>query len=119
MERSQQILRGLQYEKGLLSASVKSVGIGYNRAWIRDNIYTGLGFEATGDTTSYLRAYRAILYILLKHDYKIDCSIKERSEHHFQYIHPRYDPITMEEIGGEWGNKQNDAIGGLLFKIGD
>src|SRR3989338_5274340 len=25
----------------------------------------------------------------------------------------------MEEIWEEWGNKQNDAIGALLFKIGD
>src|SRR3989338_3943227 len=25
----------------------------------------------------------------------------------------------MEEIPGEWGNKQNDAIGAVLFKIGE
>src|SRR3990167_1531391 len=39
--------------------------------------------------------------------------------HAYQYIHARYDPITMEEILENWGNKQNDAIGALLFKIGD
>ena len=37
----------------------------------------------------------------------------------FRYIHARYDPLTGEEIREEWGNKQNDAVGAILFKIGD
>src|SRR5262249_10157107 len=36
-----------------------------------------------------------------------------------QYIHPRYHPETFDEYWEEWGNKQNDSIGCILFKIGE
>jgi phosphorylase kinase alpha/beta subunit len=37
----------------------------------------------------------------------------------YRYIHARYDPETGNEIYEQWGNKQNDAIGAILFKIGE
>jgi len=92
---------------------------GYNLAWIRDNVYTAIGLEAAQKYNIAKKTLRALLDILLKHEYKIDWAVKEKPKHHYQYIHARYDPITMEEIYEQWGNKQNDAIGALLFKIGD
>jgi len=56
---------------------------------------------------------------LLKHEFKIDHAIKQKPDAKFKYIHARYDPETLEEIWEEWGNKQNDAIGAILFKIGE
>ncbi|MEK6809022.1 MAG: glycoside hydrolase family 15 protein, partial [Nanoarchaeota archaeon] len=119
IQKSIQIIKELQYPTGLFAASSKSVRTGYNRAWIRDNIYTALGLEAINDYRALKKTFRALLDILLKHEYKIDWAIKKKPKHRYQYIHARYDPITMEEIWEEWGNKQNDAIGALLFKIGD
>ena len=49
----------------------------------------------------------------------VNWAISHKPEHRYQYIHARYDVETMEEIWDEWGNKQNDAVGALLFKIGD
>ena len=114
-----QILKQLQHPKGLFMASKASVQTGYNRAWIRDNIYETLGLEATGNKKEVIKAMKALLNVLLKHEYKIDYAIKEKPDARFKYIHARYDPDTHEEIYEEWGNKQNDAIGAILFRVGE
>jgi len=116
---SHSILKGLQYESGLFGASRSSVSTGYNQAWIRDNIYESLGLEYVGDYDSIIKAFHALLDALKKHEYKIDWAIKEKPDERYKYIHARVCPITFDEIEGEWGNKQNDSIGALLFKIGD
>jgi GH15 family glucan-1,4-alpha-glucosidase len=116
---SRQKLRLLQHESGLFVASNKSDN-GYNHAaWIRDNVYEALGLEQVKDYKAVLRAYHALLDLLLKHESKIDCAIKNKPTEKYQYIHARYNPETFEEFWDEWGNKQNDAIGAFLFKIAD
>jgi len=119
LANSIQILKQMQYPSGLFAASRMTGKTGYNLAWIRDNIYTTIGLEAAQKYSILKKTLRALLDILLKHEYKIDWAIREKPKHHYQYIHARYDPVTMEEIYEQWGNKQNDAIGALLFKIGD
>lgn len=109
----------MQHPNGLFIASSPTVTTGYNRAWIRDNIYESLGLEAVKSYKEVIKSYQALLDILLKHEYKIDWAIREKPKYRHQYIHARYDPNTGNEIWEEWGNKQNDAIGALLFKIGD
>ncbi len=115
---STQILEQLQHPTGLFSAAKKEVSTGYDKAWIRDNIYMALGIEALNPSEA-VKTYHALLDILKKHEYKIDWAIKEKPSHAYQYIHARFHPLTFEEFYEEWGNKQNDAIGLLLFKIGD
>ncbi|HSU72964.1 MAG TPA: glycoside hydrolase family 15 protein [Candidatus Binatia bacterium] len=115
-----QLLNQLRYPTGLFAAAQKNVATGYSRAWMRDNIYATLGLEALGDYAAVLPTYHALLDIMRKHESKIDWMIQEPSpKHAYRYIHARYDPLTGNEILEEWGNKQNDAVGALLFKIGD
>lgn len=119
ISHSLRILKGLQYPTGLFAAAAKTVGTGYDKSWIRDNIYATLGFEAVGDNDTVLKAYHALLDIMKKHEYKIEWMIRQpipRARH--RYIHARFDPITGEEFHEEWGNKQNDAVGAFLFKLG-
>ncbi|MBT3464318.1 glycoside hydrolase family 15 [archaeon] len=118
-ERSKAILRSLRYESGLFAASKKNVETGYNKAWIRDNIYEALGFEAIKDINSIRKTYAALFDILLKHEDKINWAIKEKPDAAYKYIHARFCPITFDEFHENWGNKQNDAIGAFLFKVGD
>ncbi len=114
------LLQQLQYPSGLFAAASQTVKTGYSRAWLRDNVYAALGLEAAGNYDAVVRTYRALLEVLKKHEYKIDWMIKEpHPKAAYRYIHARYDPITGEEIKEEWGNKQNDAIGAILFKIGE
>ena len=119
LEQHVHILSGLQYESGLFAASKKGEGSGYDKAWLRDNFYECLAFEVLGDYDTVRKTYRAILDIFLKHEYKIDHAIAKRPEHTHEYIHPRYHPETFDEFWEEWGNKQNDSIGCILFEIGD
>jgi phosphorylase kinase alpha/beta subunit len=119
ISNSVKILNELRYPSGLFAASKLTVNTGYNKAWIRDNIYEALGLEAIKNYKELKRVFKALLDILLKHEYKIDEAIKKKPEFRHQYIHARFDPHTFDEIWEEWGNKQNDAIGALLFKIGD
>jgi GH15 family glucan-1,4-alpha-glucosidase len=113
---SVEILKKLQHKSGLFSAA-SSVGTGYNKAWIRDTIYEALALEKHS-MKSAIRGYWALLDILLKHEDKIDWAIKEKPDATFKYIHARYDPVSLEEFYEEWGNKQHDAIGALLFHVG-
>jgi len=117
INNSIKILKQLQHPSGLFSAAPSS-STGYDKAWIRDTIYEALALEKH-DLQSSLKAYHAILDILLKHEFKIDWAVKEKPNAAYKYIHARYHPLTLEEIWEEWGNKQNDAVGALLFRIGE
>ncbi len=119
IDKSVQILKSLQYPSGVFSASQQNVGTGYNKAWIRDCIYETLGLEVTKNTREVVKTFHALFDIFLKHEYKIDHAIQNKPEHRYQYIHARYDPSSFEEIWEEWGNKQNDAVGAFLFKVGE
>lgn len=112
-------LKGLQYSSGLFAASSKKVETGYDRAWLRDNFYECLAFEVSGDLNTVKKTYRAILDIFKKHESKIDYAIAHKPAFSYQYIHPRYHPETFNEFWEDWGNKQNDAVGSILFKIGE
>lgn len=113
------ILKSLEYESGLFAASKKESTTGYNAAWLRDNFYTCLAFEKTGDWETVRKTYRAILNILIKHEHKLDWAIKKKPKNKHEYIHARYHPETFDEYWDDWGNKQNDSIGSILYKIGE
>ena len=118
IEEHLDILRGLQYESGLFAASKKGENIGYDKAWLRDNFYECLGFEAVEDFDTVQRTYRALLDIFKKHEYKIDYAVEKKPEHTYQHIHARFNPETFDEYWEEWGNKQNDSVGCILYKLG-
>ena len=113
------ILKKLQTKSGLFLASKKAVKTGYDKAWLRDNFYECLAFEVINDWETVRKTYRAILDIFQKHEFKIDHAIANKPEYTHQYIHARYHPETFDEFWEEWGNKQNDSIGCILFKIGE
>jgi GH15 family glucan-1,4-alpha-glucosidase len=116
--KSIQILKSLQRPSGLFLAS-PCTNTGYNKSWIRDCIYEAMGLEAARSYKEAVKTFHALLDILSKHEYKIDWAIRCKPEHSYQYIHARYHPETFDEFWEEWGNKQNDAVGALLFKIFD
>ncbi len=113
------ILKGLQYDSGLFAASDKSVSTGYDKSWLRDNFYECLAFEVLGDWETVEKTYAALLSVFLKHESKIDWAIAHKPHERWQYIHARVHPETFEEFWDEWGNKQNDAVGCILFRIGE
>ncbi len=119
IDTSIDILKQLQHPKGLFVAALDKRTHYSRQAWIRDNIYCALGFEATQRHAEVVKAYRALLDVFLKHEHKIDWAIVEKPDDKWKYIHARFDPETFEEFNQDWGNMQNDSIGAFLFKIGD
>jgi len=110
-------LSRMKYKSGVYGAARLDVDTGYNKAWIRDNVYMALGLEQIS-TDEARKVLQGLLDLMLKHEYKIDWAIKEKPDDKYKYIHARFCPLTFEEFPEDWGNKQNDAIGGFLFKIG-
>lgn len=114
-----EILKSLQTQKGLFLASKSGVSTGYDKSWLRDNFYETLAFEVLGDWETVEHTYRAILTIFLTYEAKIDAAIKNKPKHSFEYIHARFHPDTFAEFWEEWGNKQNDAVGCILYRLGE
>lgn len=119
IDRHLAILKALEYDSGLFSAAGKGVSTGYDKSWLRDNFYETLAFEIIGDWGTVIKTTDAILAIFLKHEAKIDAAIKEKPKASFEYIHARFHPETFDEFWEEWGNKQNDAVGCVLYRIGE
>jgi hypothetical protein len=118
-EKHLRLLRNLQYQSGLFAASSKGVSTGYDKSWLRDNFYETIPFEIIEDWKIAEKAYNAILQIFLRYEEKIDWAIREKPVESYKYIHARYHPETFDEYWEEWGNKQNDAVGCILFKVGE
>ena len=119
IEQHTTILRELQYDSGLFAASSKNVGTGYDKSWLRDNFYECLAFEVLGDWDTVEKTYHALLQAFLKHEEKIDWAIANKPKYRHEYIHARIHPETFDEFWEEWGNKQNDSVGAILFRIGE
>lgn len=119
IDQHTQILKDLQYESGLFAASSKEVSTGYDKSWLRDNFYECLAFEVIDDWSTVEKTYNALLKVFETHEEKIDWAITHKPTERFQYIHARVHPETFEEFWEEWGNKQNDSVGAILFRIGE
>ncbi len=112
-------LRKLITPTGLFLASSQTVQTGYDKAWLRDNVYESLAFEYAGDWGVVEKAYHTLLDIFDKHIDKINWAITNKPFETWQYIHARYNPETLEEFWESWGNKQHDAVGAVLFKLAE
>lgn len=112
-------LRGLISPKGLFLASSHNISTGYDKAWLRDNVYEALAFEYAGEWAVVAKTYHALLDIFDKHIDKINWATTNKPFESWQYVHARYNPETLEEFWESWGNKQHDAIGAILFKLAE
>ncbi|MCF7843539.1 hypothetical protein K9M47_01430 [Candidatus Gracilibacteria bacterium] len=113
-------VRKLRTPTGLFTASASDVTTGYNKAWLRDIYFMTLGFKYTGEMDVVKDSAKALLQILSKHKEKITWAASNKPPYAtYQYIHARYNPETFDEYWEEWGNKQNDAVGEVLYLIAD
>lgn len=112
-------LRKLLTPSGLFLASDLAVTTGYDKAWIRDNVYEALAFEYAGEWSVVEKDYHTLLDIFDKHIDKINWAVTNKPFETWQFIHARFNPETLEEFWESWGNKQHDAIGAVLYKLAD
>ncbi|MCI0566217.1 glycoside hydrolase family 15 protein [bacterium] len=112
-------LREIRTESGLFLASMRGVATGYDKIWLRDNVYEALAFEYAGEWGVVQQTYHSLLDIFLKHKDKIHWAVNNKPYETWQFIHARYNPETLGEFYESWGNKQHDAVGAILFKLAD
>jgi GH15 family glucan-1,4-alpha-glucosidase len=112
-------LRKLITPRGLFLASDLAVTTGYDKAWLRDNVYEALAFEYANEWDIVEKDYHTLLDIFDTHIDKINWATTNKPFESWQFIHTRYNPETLEEFWESWGNKQHDAIGAVLFKLAD
>ncbi len=111
------VVRSLQKQSGVFTASAHTVATGYDKAWLRDIYFMTLGFLETGELPVVQKAAKALLTMFVKHKDKINWAIQNKPHETWQYIHARFNPETFEEYWEEWGNSQNDAVGEVLNLI--
>ncbi len=112
-------MKKLRKPTGVFTASASDVHTGYDKAWLRDNYFTVLGFFETGDIETARETAKALLAVFTKHKDKINWAIENKPYETWQYIHARFNPETFDEYWEEWGNRQNDAVGEILNLIVD
>ncbi len=115
--QSYEILKRLQLENGLFLASTSS---DYSYVWLRDSFYMSLPYIDKNCGT-YEKVYHRILDLFIElEDVKLTYHTKVKPVLWFEFIHARYSAQDVKEIPDhEWGHSQNDAIGAILWGIGE
>ena len=115
VSKSYDILNSIRLPHGLYLASPS---VHYSAVWIRDSLYISLPYLNKSCNT-YERAMHRLLDLMIDYAWKIDIHIKERPREPWQYIHAKYDAHHVKELSEAWGHAQHDAIGMLLWAIGE
>lgn len=87
----------------------------YDKIWIRDNVYVALAMAEAGRAAEAATIYSGLCQIIAHHPAAFTATTYPKSDS--ELVHPRFSD-RGELITGPWGNKQHDAIGLLLFGIG-
>lgn len=115
VKQSYSILDSIRLPNGLYIASPS---IHYSAVWIRDSLYISLPYLNKVCET-YERSIHRLLDLLIDYEWKIDIHTRERPQEPWQYIHAKYDADNLKELLEPWGHAQHDAIGMLLWAIGE
>lgn len=112
--RSYEILDSMKLQNGLFVAAPSN---DYAYVWMRDNVYVSLAYLNKSCGT-YETMYHRWLDMFKEYEWKLDVHCTIKPVYPFEYIHARYSK-DIKEIDVPWGHAQNDAVGGLLFGIGE
>lgn len=107
------VLETMRMGNGLYLASPSA---DYSKVWLRDTFYESLPY-VDRPTHHYEQTYWSLLDVLRRHEYKVDAVLRAKPSDGDAYVHARFDPETLREIREPWGNKQNDAVGAVLFGV--
>jgi GH15 family glucan-1,4-alpha-glucosidase len=115
LSQSYKILDSLRLSNNMYIAAPSS---DYSYVWLRDNVYIALAYlDKPCDT--YQKTFHTILDIFKTFEQKIDYHIQKKPTEMWEYLHIRYDAKNLKEIDTPWNHAQNDAIGAMLYAIGE
>lgn len=111
MTRDFEVIQSQQLPSGLLIAG----GGDYDKVWIRDNVYVALAFVEAGKYIEAAKIYNELCNIIARYGHVLTAGIYPTQDS--ELLHPRFSK-DGEIVPGQWSNKQHDAVGVLLFGIG-
>jgi phosphorylase kinase alpha/beta subunit len=104
---------------GLFAASSSDDGrnTGYNKVWVRDNVYVAYAHFIIGEREIALRNVQGLLAFYMKHRFRFETIIDQgrRPSSPMERPHVRFDGLGMKEVEESWEHAQNDALGYLLW----
>jgi GH15 family glucan-1,4-alpha-glucosidase len=115
LAKSYSILSDIRLPHGLYLASPSEH---YSYVWMRDSVYISLPF-LNKTCQTYERTYHRFLDMFKEYEWKLDIHTKEKPSAEWQYIHARYCANEVKELAEPWGHCQHDAVGALLWGIGE
>jgi GH15 family glucan-1,4-alpha-glucosidase len=113
--QSYAILDTLRLAHGLYLASPS---IDYSYVWLRDSCYEVLPY-LNKPCDRYEKTYHRILDLFREYEWKLDIHQTKKPVEQWEFIHAKYDAYTVREIDAPWGHHQLDAVGAILFGIGE
>jgi phosphorylase kinase alpha/beta subunit len=111
MDKDLVVLRSQQLPNKLSIAG----GGDYDKIWIRDNVYVALAFVAAGLPSEAASIYSALFAIIKTYEPTLDLTGYPHKES--ELLLPRF-TINGAKVKDRWSNKQHDAIGILLYGVG-
>jgi len=115
VKESYSILDSIRLPHGLYIASPSDH---YSAVWIRDTLYISLPY-LNKNCGTYERALHRLLDLLIEYEWKIDIHTAQKPHEAWEYIHAKYDADNVRELLEPWGHAQHDAVGMLLWAIGE
>lgn len=115
MSQSYRILDSLRLANGLYVASPSN---DYNYVWLRDSCYEVMPYLTT-DCDRYEKTFNRLLDVFIEYEWKLDIHSYQKPTKPWEYFHSRFDAKEVKEIKVKWGHVQYDAIGAVLFGIGE
>lgn len=111
MDKDFAVLKSQQLPNGLMIAGSGD----YDKIWIRDNVYVALAFAEAGKYQEAATIYRELCQIIAKYQDVLDRTSYPTQDS--ELLHPRF-TISGDLVPGAWSNKQHDAVGLLLYGLG-
>ena len=99
------------------SSSEDASNTGYNKVWVRDNIYIAYAHYLIGEREVALRSVESLLAFYKKHRFRFETTIDQgkRPSSPMDRPHVRFDGLGMKELDESWEHAQNDALSYLLW----
>lgn len=115
LQKSYDIIDSIRLPNGLYIASPSAH---YTAVWIRDTLYISLPYLKWANGI-YEKTMHRMLDLMHDYEWKIDIHTREKPVETWQYIHAKYDVHHVKEIAEPWGHAQHDAVGMLLWAVGE
>lgn len=115
---SELILKEMELLRRSSGAFIAAPGEDYFAMWLRDHLYMSLAYYYLGQNDKLIEGLHIVFDVFLKHRHKFE-KITYSENMMSGFVHTKYHPENLDEMAGDWGHHQLDAIGLFLHIVAD